>query len=266
MQLSSLLKIIQSTANPGHAAPWDKSGLQTTTVRKEITSVAVFLDPTPINIKKGLELGADFMLCHHPLTLHPELPNRINHYYEALKLLLSNDVALYAAHTSLDVNLSGPAGWLGRELGLSNLTLLEEVGDGYGYGAIGNLPQPVAFDAFLLTLFNLLNIQTVSICGPAPKPKILKVAFCGGSGGSVLNSAIAAHADLFITGDIKYHTALESPLTILDVGHFSLEEQMMKKWAKSLKESFEEDLRINFIDSRSPIQIITKSDVDKTSM
>ena len=51
---------------------------------------------------------------------------------------------------------------------------------------------------------------------------VKKVAFCGGSGSSLVNKVISLGIDLFITGDIDYHTAIaaeEQGLTILDIGH-----------------------------------------------
>ena len=51
------------------------------------------------------------------------------------------------------------------------------------------------------------------------------VALCGGSGGSLINDAIAAGADAFVTAEIKYHSYLESGEKILlaDIGHYESE-------------------------------------------
>ena len=133
MDVKELIKTIEVTANPEMAAKWDNSGLQVASERKNIRKIAVMLDPLPENIKKGLESGADFILSHHPLSIKPELPTRIDNFYHSLKLLMCANVALYSAHTSLDVNPEGPAGWLGRDLGLSACDCLENIGEKRGY-------------------------------------------------------------------------------------------------------------------------------------
>ena len=62
-----------------------------------------------------------------------------------------------------------------------------------------------------------------------------------------------AGAEIFITGDLKYHPALEAaeqlPL-ILDVGHFCLEEEMMRRFADRLREEL--PLPVAFYPGRDP--------------
>ena len=52
----------------------------------------------------------------------------------------------------------------------------------------------------------------------SPAGSVKKVALCGGSGASLLNEAVSAKADAFVTGDIKYHTWFEADNRILLVG------------------------------------------------
>ena len=56
--------------------------------------------------------------------------------------------------------------------------------------------------------------------------KIQKVAVCGGSGSFLLADAIRAGADIFITGDFKYHNYFdaEGKILIADIGHFESEQ------------------------------------------
>ena len=51
----------------------------------------------------------------------------------------------------------------------------------------------------------------------------------------MIDAAVAFHADIYITGDMKYHAALETPIRTLDVGHFILEEIMMRTFADQLR-------------------------------
>jgi putative NIF3 family GTP cyclohydrolase 1 type 2 len=59
----------------------------------------------------------------------------------------------------------------------------------------------------------------------AVKRPIKRVALCGGSGSFLLGAAKAQGADVFITGDFKYHEFFdaEDDITILDIGHYESE-------------------------------------------
>ena len=70
--------------------------------------------------------------------------------------------------------------------------------------------------------------------------KIKKVVICGGSGAFLINSAKAAGADIFITGDVKYHDFFEhhGQMTIVDAGHYETEQFTKELIASLLKEKF----------------------------
>lgn len=53
-----------------------------------------------------------------------------------------------------------------------------------------------------------------------------KIAICGGSGASVISMA-AQKADILITGDLGYHSLLESPIPVIDAGHFHTERPVL---------------------------------------
>lgn len=255
MNVDSIIAVIEQVADPALQAEWDKSGLQVAASRQEAAHIGVFLDPVPKTIAKALDAGADFLVCHHPLALRPGLPNRLNAYHEALRLLLTSDTALYAAHTSLDVNLDGPAGWLGRALGLTNCHPLEPVGKtgNRGYGESGNLPEAVPVGRLVNTVLNLTRMECANLAGPVSATECRRVAYCGGSGASLLPLAQAAGADLYITGDVKYHAAVEAEIPVLDVGHHSLEEEMMRRFALLLAGMLPE-AAVEFFPSLSPFR------------
>lgn len=264
MQLIEIISAIEKIAFPDAAASWDRSGLQVAAARHEAAVLAVCLDPTPCSVRRALELGAECILSHHPLLLTPVLPSRLDDYHEVLRLLLTADVPLYAAHTSLDVNGSGPAGWLAQELELRNLAVLDPVSAQYagaslplGFGLAGDLPSPLAFEAIVKILARRLDLSTAALCGPTPGT-IKRLAYCTGSGSSLLSAARAAGAELFITGDVKYHTALAAEISTLDVGHHSLEEEMMRRMCRLLQQRLE-PLEVLFVPSRSPLRPLVVS-------
>jgi len=250
MHIADILSRIERAADPRHAAAWDKSGIQIAGSAAECARVAVGLDPTPRFAADALAFGAQLLLTHHPLTLSPRLPDRVDAYHEVLRLVLMHGAWLYAAHTSLDVRPDGPAAWPAREFGLADVAILEPTGPlpdhadasrippgacAMGYGLVGNLPAPLPYAAFCARLAEITGRTFFTLAGTAPA-HIARAAFCPGSGADLAQAAQAAQADILVTGDLKYHQAQEAPLPILDVGHFCLEERMMRLFADFLAE------------------------------
>jgi len=102
---------------------------------------------------------------------------------------------------------------------------LENEFSGTGSGMIGDLAEEEESLEFLQRMkrvFGTGSIRHTKI----HKPKLKKVAVCGGSGIFLLNEAIRAGADVFVTGDVKYHDFFDADDKILlaDVGHFESEQ------------------------------------------
>ena len=254
MDTQTIISAIEAIAPLSSQANWDRSGLQVTAYRKTHKHLAVMLDPIPINLTSAIEIGCDCILSHHPLSLKPDLPNVINNYFKALHLLISADIPLYAAHTSLDTNLEGPASWLADELKMTDRRALEGIDrdnplKGYGLvGSCGKWPP----DEFLSRIAAILPVDTATIVGDIPDV-ITRCAYCTGSGASLIPNAEREKADIYITGDIKYHAALDADICIIDVGHHCLEEEMMRRTSKVLAETLH-GLTVTFIPSRDPIR------------
>ena len=94
-----------------------------------------------------------------------------------------------------------------------------------GIGMIGELESPMDELMFLQRLKETFNCQVVKHTQLLGKP-ISKVAVCGGSGSTYLNKAISLKADIFISGDFKYHQFFdaEQQLIIADIGHYESEQ------------------------------------------
>ena len=108
-----------------------------------------------------------------------------------------------------------------------------------GAGMIGELETEVDEITFLTqlkTTFNCGIIRHSQLLGR----KIKKVAVCGGSGSFLLSKAIQQKADIFITGDFKYHEFFdaENKLIIADIGHFESEQFTTNLLAERMKENF----------------------------
>lgn len=106
-----------------------------------------------------------------------------------------------------------------------------------GAGMIGELEKPVEsleYLRFVKQQFNCGVVKHTSIT----TDKIQRVAFCGGSGSFLLKNAKAQNADLFITGDYKYHDFFdaEGQIIIADIGHFESEQFTVNLLAEWLNE------------------------------
>ena len=106
-----------------------------------------------------------------------------------------------------------------------NVLRLDNIDPTTGFGVIGELETEIASHDFLLQVkqtFGCEMIRHTDIC----KEKIKKVAVCGGSGAFLTKAAIAAKADIYITGDYKYHDFFnsENRLIIADIGHYESEQ------------------------------------------
>ena len=108
-----------------------------------------------------------------------------------------------------------------------------------GAGMIGELPVEMDALEFLKSLKTTFNCQVIRHTEILNKP-IKTVALCGGSGSFLLTDAIRSKADIFITGDFKYHEFFdaENHLIIADIGHFESEQFTPQLLAEKLKEKF----------------------------
>lgn len=94
-----------------------------------------------------------------------------------------------------------------------------------GAGMIGKLPKEKNAKEFLLHVKKILGSEAIRHNKLVEKP-VKKVAICGGSGAFLLHEAYFAGADMFITGDLKYHNFFEyqNEMTLVDAGHFETEQ------------------------------------------
>ncbi len=94
-----------------------------------------------------------------------------------------------------------------------------------GAGMVGELAAPVDETAFLQNIKSKLSTPMIRHTALLGKP-ITKVAWCGGSGSFLLQDAIRVGAQVYITGDFKYHEFFdaEDKILIADIGHYESEQ------------------------------------------
>lgn len=117
-----------------------------------------------------------------------------------------------------------------------DLYVLHNPGRAFGLGRVGRLAAPEPFAAFARRLKDALGLTEIRVSGPTDR-QVAKVAVCGGSGAGLLAAASGAGADVLVTGDVKYHEALEAAaagLTLVDAGHFATERPVVEAFAAHL--------------------------------
>ncbi len=117
-----------------------------------------------------------------------------------------------------------------------DLYRLENAGRDHGVGRVGELVRPLALGDFASLVKSALKIDTVRLSGPGAR-QVKTVAVCGGAGAGLFAEAVRSGADVLVTGDVKYHEALEAAacgLTIIDAGHFASERPVLEAVAARL--------------------------------
>ena len=105
-----------------------------------------------------------------------------------------------------------------------DLYSLKNANAAVGAGMIGTLPKPLAETDWLAYLKQNMAL-TVIRHTPLRGRAVQRVAVCGGAGGFLLNDAIRAGADAFVTADYKYHEFFDADgrIVICDIGHYESE-------------------------------------------
>jgi dinuclear metal center YbgI/SA1388 family protein len=108
-----------------------------------------------------------------------------------------------------------------------------------GSGMVGDLSEPMDEFTFLAKLKKIFQCGSIRHTQLKGKP-IQRVAFCGGAGSFLLRDALAHNADIFITGDFKYHEFFdaENMIVIADIGHYESEQFTTELIYRNLTEKF----------------------------
>jgi dinuclear metal center YbgI/SA1388 family protein len=107
-----------------------------------------------------------------------------------------------------------------------------------GLGRIGRLAQPLFIKQIIDRIKKATGAKAVGLIGNEKK-LVKTAAVCAGSCGKIINSVIAAKADLYLTGELKHHYALaaqQANLTCICLSHSVSERFILKKFAKQLQE------------------------------
>jgi len=246
MNVGEILDYINEFAPWKYAEDWDNVGLMLGSRKCQVKKLMVCMDVTSKTVKEAIDQKVDLIVSHHPF-LFSKL-NSID--FDSVKgyqisELIKNNICVISAHTNLDVAIGGVNDTLAQAVGLTDTGILKSyVPKGFsidlGIGKIGELSNQLSFKEFIDMVKQNLQIKNLRIIGVQPESVKNAAVFCGSFDGD-LETIKRSNVDVLITGDIKYHTALDAEemgLCIIDAGHFSSEHLIVDKLKLFLKNKF----------------------------
>ncbi len=239
------VKIYQVVDALEHYAPlplqegYDNAGLQVgLTEAVEVSGALLCLDVTEAVVDEAIRKGCNLIVSHHPLFFRKLARISDENYVQrTVRKAIKNDITIVSMHTNMDAAKGGVNFKIAEKLGLRNLRFFggEKEIDGVkgGEGVIGEITDEtdtlhadgIAADDLLLMLRERFQAECVQ-CNQLLRRPIRKVALCGGAGSFLLDAAIAAGADAFITGEMHYHEFFghEQEIQICVIGHYQSEQ------------------------------------------
>ena len=230
----------------------DISGLQIGTLNKDIKTIMVALDIREETVAEAIQKQVDLIIVKHAPIFRP-LKNLVASPQNKIYLdLVKHDIAVYVSHTNIDIVPGGLNDWFCDLLDIKETSILSPTKDGFGIGRVGTV-EAQDFQSFAKKVKQVFSLDSVRLVAYQPTTKLIsRVAICGGSAQSFYEDALRAGADVFITGDIYYHTAQEmltDGLLAIDPGHH-IEVLFVSKVAEKLRQwQVEDDWDVSIVES-----------------
>ncbi|KXB58945.1 Nif3-like dinuclear metal center hexameric protein [Gemelliphila asaccharolytica] len=259
--VKDIYNYIKNLADERLSEDWDNVGFMLGDDKRQVSSILVCLDVTDEVVKEAINKKVDLIISHHPLIFKPIKSLNYNDFKaRIISKLIKNDIAVISAHTNLDSAKFGLNYYLSKELELENIEVLFENNDfkGCGLGRKGTLKEKMKISEFSSFVKRKLNLKYVKLITKNPDNYIKKVALLGGSGGDFIYKL--PDVDIYLTGDVSYHQALDSiemNKNVIDIGHFS--ENICKKIFKEYLENINSLKNINIYLSEveeNPFQLL----------
>jgi len=246
VDLIKMAAIIDNYLNCAQINDYCPNGVQIAgraTVRKIISGVTASM----ALIEAAIKENACALLVHHGYFWRGENPCLIGTKKQRIKALLENDISLLAYHLPLDLHLEvGNNMQLAKRFELHNCEFLANNSP----VLLGDLNAPITGLDFADLVANILDKKPYLV---DVKRRVQKVAICSGGGQNYFNQAIAAGADLFLTGEAtehNFHDALEYGVNFIAAGHHATERFGVQALGDYLAQKFK--IEHKFIDIPNP--------------
>lgn len=219
--------------------------------RDEIKLVVSGVTASLALLERAIHLKADAVLVHHGYFWRGEDMRVIGHKHKRLKLLLENDVSLFAYHLPLDMHAQ-----LGNNAQLAQLLEISPVlrfaDDELGWmGRMLNSSVRTVGD-LAIQVENKLGRKPLLIGDP--DQLLGQIAWCTGAAQNMLDQAIAAGASVYLSGEISeptVHLARESGVAYLACGHHASERYGVQALGRHIAQQF--GIAHQFVDIDNPV-------------
>lgn len=250
MRLKTIITYLENKFPPYMKEEWDNVGLMVGDREQDIKKIQLSLDVTDTVIEHAINNKMDLIITHHPLIFKGI--NKINSdssLGRKILKLIKNNIAVYSLHTNLDSGRDGINDYIMKLIfGFENSEILDKKdNENYGIGRVITLDKIYTGKEILELLKEKLSLKNIVTVNLAKDKEIKKIAIITGSGGSYWRKIKANNIDLFITGDIKYHEALdmrEEGVSAVDIGHFESEHIFVNIIKELLDNRFDGEIKI----------------------
>ena len=245
-----LAKYLAETLDINRLNDFCPNGLQVEG-RNEIRTLVTGVTASLALIEAAIAIGADAILVHHGYFWRGEDPRVIGQKQRRLKLLLSNDINLFAYHLPLDMHPQmGNNAQLGRLLGLDAQARFGA--DQIGW--LGTVSDPAVQTVGALAAMIATRLGRVPLLIGDPAQSVRSVGWCTGAAQGMLGDAIEAGASTYLSGEISeptVHLARESGVAYLACGHHATERYGVQALGDHLQSRYA--LTHHFVDIDNPV-------------
>lgn len=230
VQIKDVLAALERFAPLPLQEDFDNAGLQVGLTETEVSGALLCLDVTEAIVDEAVRKGCNVIVSHHPLIFHKLRQVAAADYVQRTVMkAIKHDITIISMHTNLDAVEGGVNYKMAEKMHLHNLRFMgaeKSVGGrNGGEGLVGELPEELAADDLVLMLRREFGVECVQ-CNQLLRRGIRRVALCGGAGSFLLQKAIAAGADAFVTGEMHYHEYFghDQEIQICVIGHYQSEQ------------------------------------------
>ncbi|MDD4494366.1 MAG: Nif3-like dinuclear metal center hexameric protein [Eubacteriales bacterium] len=245
VKLFEIESFLEKLAPKSLCEDWDNAGLLAGSHGNDICRVLVCLDVTSEIVREAIEKKIDLIISHHPVIFE-KLSSIAEDNFKGrlLSQLIRNEISVYCMHTNLDAASQGVNRILADALQLRNIEYISRNGQTKEYyaGRIGYVSKPLSMADFISKVKTGLNVGTVRFVGNM-NCTVEKVAVFSGAFEQEVLSVLNVKPDVIVTGDLKYHSALdlsESGFNVIDAGHYYTEIILVPKVVNWIKDKFPE--------------------------
>ena len=228
MKIKDIAAVIERFAPLSLQESYDNSGLVVGRYDDEVHRALLAVDVTEAALDEAEAEGCDLIITHHPIVFHAlKRFNSASYVERCVERAIRSGIALYACHTNLDSAQGGMSWRVGEMIGLRDMRVLQPSPSdaSVGFGVVGDLCRREDAVEFLRRVKQLFEVGAVRHNFIPDGREVQRIAVCTGAGGSLIDTAVAAGADLYLTADLRYNDFMrgENGMIIADIGHFESE-------------------------------------------